>query len=81
MTERIMVLIWIQSVWHYDSIPERFFLKKLLLKKVSKRQQEHEKLLSMQSKSSGQNKTYNIELCMLGNFEYADFTPEAILRS
>ena len=28
------VLIWIQTVWHSDSIPERFFFKKLILKKV-----------------------------------------------
>ena len=29
-------LIWIQTVWHSDGIPERvFFFKKLILKKIA----------------------------------------------
>ena len=31
-----------------DSVPERFFLKKIILKKVSRQQQKHEKLPNMQ---------------------------------
>ena len=27
-------LIWVQSVWHSEGIPERFFYKKLILKKI-----------------------------------------------
>ena len=42
------VLIWIQTVLHPDGVPERIFRKKLILKKVSRRQQKHEKLPSMQ---------------------------------
>ena len=38
-------LIWIQTVWHFDGIPERFFLKKLIEKKKTKK---HAKLPSMQ---------------------------------
>ena len=41
------VLIWVQNVRHSDSVPERIF-QKLILKKVSRRQHEHEKLPSMQ---------------------------------
>ena len=26
-------LIWIQTAWHTDGIPQRFFLKKLIFKK------------------------------------------------
>ena len=47
-TDKMSVLIWIQTVWHYNSVPEFLFLKKLNLKKVSRRQQKHEKLPSMQ---------------------------------
>ena len=42
------VLIWIQTVWHSDSVPERFFWGKLILKKVSRQQQKHEKSPSIQ---------------------------------
>ena len=43
------ILIWIETVWHLDTVPERFFFfKKLVLKKVSWRQQKHEELPSMQ---------------------------------
>ena len=30
-------LIWIQTVWHSEEIPERIFQKKLILKKISRR--------------------------------------------
>ena len=39
--------IWHYNIWHYDSVPENF-LKTLILKKVSRRQQRHEKLPTMQ---------------------------------
>ena len=42
------VLIWIQTFWHSDSVPERFLKKKAILKKVSRRQHKHEKLPSLQ---------------------------------
>ena len=31
---------WIKSVWHSDGIPERIFTKKLILKKISRRQKK-----------------------------------------
>ena len=31
----MLVLDWIQTVWHSDSVPERIFLKKLILKKLA----------------------------------------------
>ena len=36
------VLIWIQTVWHSDSVPGRFFEKVHFEKKVSRRQQKQE---------------------------------------
>ena len=44
----MLVLIWIQSVRHTDGIPKKIFRKKLILKKVSRRQQKHEQLTNMQ---------------------------------
>ena len=41
-------LIWIQTVWHSECVPEGIFLKNLTLKKVNRRQKCHEKLPSMQ---------------------------------
>ena len=46
-TDQTSVLIWIQTIWHTDAVSERIFSKKLILKKVSRRQ-KHEKLPSMQ---------------------------------
>ena len=43
-TNRTSVLIWIQMVWYSDGVPERTFLKKLILKKISRLQQKHDKL-------------------------------------
>ena len=43
---------WIQTISHSKSVPERFFLK-LILKKVIKPQQKHEKLSSMQRGNEG----------------------------
>ena len=40
--------VWIQTDWHPECVPERVFLKKLILKKISRWQQRHEKLHSMQ---------------------------------
>ena len=36
--DRMSCLFWIQTVWQSDGIPERFFLKKLILKKISRQQ-------------------------------------------
>ena len=47
-TDRMSVLIWILTVWHSNSVHERIFSKKLILKKVSRRQQKHERLPSIQ---------------------------------
>ena len=44
---KMLVLIWIQTVWHSDGVPERFFWKSSFWK-VSRQQQMHEKLQSMQ---------------------------------
>ena len=35
---KMLALIWIQTVWHSDGIPRRIFLKKLILKKISRQQ-------------------------------------------
>ena len=44
------VLIWIQTVWHIvQKCSWKNFLKKLILKKVNRRQQKHEKLPSMKA--------------------------------
>ena len=40
MTDRMLVLIWIQTVWTSDTVPEVISLKS--------QQQKHEKLPSMQ---------------------------------
>ena len=45
----VLVLVWIQTVWHSDGIPERIFRKNRFWKKISRRQQKHEKLPSMQT--------------------------------
>ena len=37
--DKMSGLIWIQTVWHFDGIPERFFLKKLIVKKKKKNPQ------------------------------------------
>ena len=52
-------IIWIQTVGHSDSVPERvgFFLK-VNFEKVSRRQQKHEKLPSMQRIKSNLLKIY-----------------------
>ena len=34
----MLALIWIQTVWHSDGIPETIFQKNLILKKISRRQ-------------------------------------------
>ena len=44
----MLVSFWIQTVLHPDSVPDFFFFKKLILNKVSRRKQKHEKLPSMQ---------------------------------
>ena len=36
-TNRMSVLIWIQTVWYSDGGPGRFIFKNLILKKVSRR--------------------------------------------
>ena len=44
-------LIWIQTVWHSDGIPERFFFffwKKFILKKSTDDKKKHAELPSMQ---------------------------------
>ena len=41
-------LIWIQTVWHFDSDPERTFWKKLILNNICRWQKNDEKLPSMQ---------------------------------
>ena len=65
-------MIWIQTVWHSDSVPERFFLKKLILKKVSRRQQKHKTYPALNSYFSIYNK--NIEACVLiGTNTMCDF--------
>ena len=42
------VLIWIQTVSHFDTVPDRN-LEKVNFEKNSRRQQKHEQLPSMQS--------------------------------
>ena len=46
-------MIWIQTFLHSGGIPERIFLKKLILKKISRRQKKHEKLPRMQRVNAG----------------------------
>ena len=47
-TDRTLVLIWIETVWHTGSVPERIVTKELNLKKISRQQQKHAKLPIMQ---------------------------------
>ena len=44
----MLTLIWIQTVWHSDSVPKGFFFKKLTLEQISRQQKKHEKIPSMQ---------------------------------
>ena len=41
------VQIWIQTIRHLSSVSERILLNKVNFEKVSRQQQEHEKLPSM----------------------------------
>ena len=50
--DRMSVLIWIKTVWHSDSAPERIFWKSWFWKYVSRRHQKLKKLPSMQKKQS-----------------------------
>ena len=74
------VLIWIQTVWHSDSVPERIFWKSLFWKsqqtttkswKITQHAELILTLLSLNISYSDLNWLQNIyflTLCMLGNF-------------
>ena len=47
--DKALGLIWIQTVWHSDGIPEKVFLKVDFEKKKSANDKKHEKLPHMQS--------------------------------
>ena len=47
-TNRMSVLIWVQTVLHSDGGPGLFIFKNLILKKVSGRKLKHEQFPSMQ---------------------------------
>ena len=47
-----LALIWMQTVWHSDSAPERSFWKSSIWKKASRQQYKNEKLPSSKAGTS-----------------------------
>ena len=61
-TDNSSVLIWLQPVWHSDSVPDRFFDMAILKKKISRWQQKHEILPTVVPTKSDSDEIFCLRL-------------------
>ena len=76
------VLIWTQTDWHSNLVPVRsFFKKKLIMQKVSRWQQKHGKLPSMQRVKCWHNLAFSFKINIFIVFmHYGNKTKTRILK-